>query len=66
MPLILTEEQRRSIARAAGTGPIEVTDPESGASYVLLRTDAFARLAAQADPHPARDGMDEFFLAETH
>ena len=40
-------------------------DPGSDASYVLLRTDAFARLAAQADPHPTRDGMDELYLLET-
>jgi hypothetical protein len=65
MPLILTEEQRRILHTAAGNGPIEVIDPGSNASYVLLRTDAFARLAAQADPYPARDGMDELFLAET-
>jgi hypothetical protein len=65
MHLILTEEQRHLVRGAAGAGPIEVIDPCSGASYVLLRTDAFARLAAQADPHPARDGMDELCLLET-
>jgi hypothetical protein len=64
MSLILTEEQRHLVRRAAG-GPIEVIDPGSGASYVLLRTDAFARLAAQADPHPTRDGTDELYLLET-
>jgi hypothetical protein len=65
MPLILTEEQRRLVRGAAGAGPIEVIDPGSDASYVLLRTDAFARLAAQADPHPTRDGTDELYLLET-
>ena len=65
MPLILTEEQRRLVERTASSGPIEVVIPGSNASYVLLRTDAFARLAAQADPYPARDGMDELFPAES-
>ncbi len=65
MPLILTEEQRRIVRVSAGSGPIEVIDPGSNASYVLLRTDAFARLAAQAEPYPARDGMDEVYLAES-
>jgi hypothetical protein len=66
MPLILTEEQRHVVRVSASLGPIEVIDPGSGASYVLLRTDAFARLAAQAEPYPARDGMDEPYLAQTH
>jgi hypothetical protein len=65
MPLILTEEQRRLVRSTAGAGPIEVIDPGSSATYVLMRTDAFARLAAQADPHVAADGMDEQLLLET-
>ena len=64
MPLILTEEQRRIVERTASWGPIEVVAPGSSAGYVLMRTDVFARLAAQADPHPARDGRDELFLAD--
>jgi len=62
MALILTEEQRRLLRAADESGPIEVIDPTDNASYVLIRTDAFARLAAQADPYPPRDGTDDNFL----
>jgi hypothetical protein len=65
MPLILTEEQRHLVRGAAGAGPIEVIDPGSDASYVLMRTDAFARMAAQVEPQPAGDGNDELYLLQT-
>jgi hypothetical protein len=46
---------------ADDAGPIEVVDPETNVTYVLLRADVFARLAAQADPTLSDDG-DELYL----
>ena len=61
MTPILTDEQRRALRIADDAGPIEVVDPTTNVTYVLLRADVFARLAAQADPTLNDDG-DELYL----
>ncbi len=62
MPPILTDEQRRALRATDGAGPIEVVDPATNVTYVLLRADVFARLAAQADPSLTDDGDERYLL----
>jgi hypothetical protein len=62
MTPILTDEQRRALLNADDAGPIEVVDPTTKMTYVLLRADVFARLAAQADPTLADDDGDEAYM----
>ncbi len=61
MTPILSDEQRRALRVIDDAGPIEVLDPTTNTTYVLLRADQFARLAAQADPAFSDDG-DELHL----
>lgn len=44
----LTPEQRRAIERA-GEQPVRVEDPETHASYVLLKAEVYERLRAVLD-----------------
>ena len=62
MTPILSEEQRRALHATNVEGPIEVIDPTTKVSYVLVRADHFARLAAQADPYLARDIDQDYLL----
>ena len=62
MTPILTDEQRRALRAVDGSGPIEVVDQATGVTYVLLRADAFARLAAQTDPSLTDDGDEAYLL----
>ena len=64
MAPMITDEQRHALRAAEDSGPIEVVDPKTNVTYVLLRADLFARLAAQADPSLADDG-DELHLLRT-
>ncbi len=64
MTPILTDEQRRALRVTDDVGPIEVLDPTTNTTYVLLRADRFARLAAQADPAFSDDG-DELYLLKS-
>ena len=61
MTPILSDEQRRALQVIDDAGPIEVFDPTTNTTYVLLRADQFARLAAQVDPAFNDDG-DELLL----
>ena len=62
MSVHLTDEQRRALRASDDAGPIEIVDPSTNVTYVLLRADVFARLAALADPSPTDDGDEQYLL----
>ncbi len=39
----ITPEQRQAVVEA-GDSPVEVADPQTGTSYVLLRADVYSQL----------------------
>jgi hypothetical protein len=41
----LTPEQRRAV-ESAGEEPVEITDPQTNATYVLLRAEVYGRMRA--------------------
>ena len=45
--MILTPEQRRAVEEA-GDAPVRLEDPETKASYVIVREDVYRRLNALA------------------
>jgi hypothetical protein len=49
---LLTPEQRQAV-REAGATPVHLTDPDTNETYVLVKQEAFDRLAGLLD-----DGLD--------
>jgi hypothetical protein len=49
----LSPEQKQAIDRA-GDAPVRITDPDSDASFVLMRSEVYERMlvAAEDDPDP--------------
>lgn len=54
MLLKLTEEQRRALA-AAPDKPVRVSDPETNATYVLLKLEDYERIQAFFEEDPITD-----------
>ena len=76
MPLLLSDEQRQALNDGRALEPIEVLDPITKRSYVLMRSDVYRQfLALQGDPDPraayplidqvmADDDSNDPYLAE--
>lgn len=54
MPVELTEAQRRIIGERAGS-PVEMVDPHTQRSYVLLAREQYDRIRSQVEPPVAAD-----------
>jgi hypothetical protein len=52
MDIELTEQQRQALGEQVN-GPVNVVDPQSWRSYVLLRREEYERLQALVDKEPA-------------
>lgn len=48
MNLLLTDDQRKAIESAGGS-PVYIADPETHASYVILRAEDFEKMKAGPD-----------------
>ncbi len=63
----LTPEQKRAIAQA-GEAPVRVSDPDSNASFVLLRADVYERMLAASggefDPREGYPAVDRIMAAD--
>jgi hypothetical protein len=45
----LTDDQRHAIEQVGGS-PVDIVDPATNASYVLLRAEDYEKMKAQPDP----------------
>lgn len=54
--IVLTDEQRRELE---DPGPIQVVNPATNETYVLVRSDLFDRMKRIVDGHAARAGWDD-------
>jgi hypothetical protein len=52
----LTDEQRRELEQP---GPVQVRDPQTNETYVLVRADVYARMRAVIDGTTRRAGWDD-------
>jgi hypothetical protein len=57
----ITSEQKQAV-QAAGNSPVELKDPQSGATYVLIRSELFEQLCS-ALPHPLPEEMEHLAWA---
>jgi hypothetical protein len=66
MPTI-TPEQKQAVDRA-GDAPVPITDPQSGASFVLLKADVYERMLAasgeEADPREGYPVVDRIMASD--
>jgi hypothetical protein len=50
---VITPDQRRAVSEA-GDAPVELADPQSGDSFVLMRADVYRRMREQLDERDDR------------
>ena len=62
MSLVLSDEQRAAVTRAAGAA-VHVNDPETGEAYVLIPAATYGRVSALVDKGDA-DVAETYFAQE--